>query len=213
MHTMNDISYIKTAMVEELAHDIRCKGLYNMDTCETGQIVDMIKDLAKAEKDCVEKTYYESVVGAMDEYGFENEIEIEKTGRAGYDTRRYASGRYAPKGHGHYSPVHGYTPTHPMNPHMPMMDHEEHESMGYPNMSKSRMGYPMDTQSYHEYDKARKHYHETKDANEKIKMEHHADQYIHDVSDSIRDMWNDATPEMKKRIKGDMSKLLAEMAV
>lgn len=111
------------------------------------------------------------------------------------------------------APVHGYTPTHPMNPHMPMMDHEEHESMGYPNMSKSRMGYPMDTQPYHEYDKARKHYHETKDANEKMKMEHHADQYIHDVSDSIRDMWNDATPEMKKKIKGDMSKLLAEMAV
>lgn len=213
MHTLNDISCIKTDLVEELNHELRCKGIYGVGTGEAGAIIDMIKDLAQAEKDCMEKTYYESVVGAMDNYGFENEIEIEKTGRAGYDTRRYASGRYAPKGHGHYSPVHGYTPTHPMNPYMPMMDHEEHESMGYPNMSKSRMGYPMDHPSYQDFDKSRKHYHETKDPNEKMTMEHHADQYIHDVSETVRDIWHDATPEMKKKIKGDMSKLLAEMTV
>lgn len=219
MHTLNDISSIKTNLVESLEYEMRCKGTDNMDICATGQIVDMIKDLAQAEKDCMEKCYYESVVGAMDEYGFENEIEIEKNGRAGYDTRRYASGRYAPKGHGHYSPVHGYTPMHhPIQAHMPMTDYDEYDSMGYARnvtgkTSNPRMGYPMDEKSYEEYDKARRHYHETKDSNEKMKMEHHADQYIHDVTDSIRDMWDDATPEMKKKIKGDMSKLLAGMTV
>lgn len=209
MHTMGDISYIKTTLIDELAHDVRCKGLYSMDTCEAGQIIDMIKDLSQAEKDCMEKCYYESVVEAMDEYGFENETEIENTGRAGYDTRRYASGRYAPKGHGHYSPVHGYTP---MNAHMPM---------GYPRSqsgSRMRMGYPEGANSvygkaYEEFDRSRRYYHESKDSNDKMIMNHHAEEHMKEVGETVRDIWSEADPEQKKKIKSDMSKLLAEMAI
>lgn len=234
MHTLNDISCIKTDIVEELKHEIRCKGFDNINPYELGQYVDMVKDLAKSEKDCVEKCYYETVIKAMNDHGYEDEFDIEAEGRMGYDNRRYASGRYAPKGRGHYSPVHssaGYTPMHhPMQSHMPMMDRYDeydHDFMGYTpsrsgsnstHSSGSRMGYSMGPegqygQSYHDFDRSRKHYHETKDENERMVMEHHADKYINDVSDTVRDIWKDASPEMKKRIKSDMSKLVAEMAV
>lgn len=216
MHTLNDISCIKTDLVEGLRCELMMKGLTGVDTCEAGQIVDMIKDLAQAEKDCMEKCYYESVVGVMDEYGFENEIEIENAGRAGYDTRRYASGRYAPKGHGHYSPVHGYTP---MNAHMPMT--RDNNSMGYlrsQSGSRMRMGYPAGTdgmygKAYEEFDKSRRYYHESKDSNDKMIMNHHAEEHMKEVGETVRDIWSEADPEQKKKIKSDMSKLLAEMAI
>ena len=213
MHTLNDISEMKTNLVESLNYEMRCCGTDNMDICKTGQVVDMIKDLASAEKDCMEKCYYESIVEAMHEGG-----DYDHEERMGYNNRRYSSGRYAPAGKGHYAP--GYTPMHP---HMPMMDHDDF--MGYPrnitgNTSNPRMGYPMDYDkddkygdAYKEFDKSRRHYHESKGENDKMMMEHHADQHIKDIEASVKDIWNESSPEMKKKIKSDMSKLLAEMAV
>lgn len=215
MHTLNDISCMKTNLVESLEYEMRCCGTDNMDICKTGQIVDMIKDLAKVEKDCMEKCYYEHVIHAMND--FEGEIEIEAEGRMGYDTRRYSSGRYAPKGKGHYSPVYGYTPMH--------MGHEDR--MGYPmsqtgpdkHMAMGRMGYIPDymmDESRHpidEYAMSKRHYTETKDPNEKMKMDHYAKAHADETVESFKEIWNDASPEAKKDIKGKLSKLVAEMQV
>lgn len=219
MHTLNDISCIKTELIEELMHELRCKGYYGVDTAEAGQVVDMIKDLASAEKNCMEACYYSAVIQAMDEHGFEGEFEIEAEGRMGYDNRRYASGRYAPKGHGHYSPVHGYTP---MNARMPMK--RESDRTGYPNrsqtgsMTRERMGYPDYSDdrygnAYREFDKSRRYYHESKDPNQKMIMNHHADEHLHEIGETVRDIWSEADLDQKKKIKSDMSKLLAEMTV
>lgn len=210
MHTLNDISEIKTDLVEELKHELRCKGYEKMNAWEVGQVVDMIKDLAKTEKDCMEKCYYESVISAMHDHGFEDEFEVEAEGRMGYDNRRYSNGRYAPKGHGHYSPVHGYTP---MNSRMPMTNRSQTGSM-----SRSRMGYPEYSDdrygnAYREFDKSRRYYHETKDSNQKMIMNHHADEHLQEIGETVRDIWSEADLEQKKKIKSDMSKLLAEMTV
>lgn len=59
----------------EYAHQQMQQGLDRVDTREMGAVVDMIKDLAEAEKSCVEADYYESVVEAMEDGG----------GRYGYD--------------------------------------------------------------------------------------------------------------------------------
>lgn len=215
MHTLNDISCMKQDLIEGLRYEMRCKGYSNMNIDETGQVVDMIKDLASAEKDCMEKCYYESVVMAMDEHGFENEHEIEAEGRYGYDNRRYSSGRYAPKGHGHYSPVHGYTPSHTY-----------HSRMGYPTsqtgttrrVTSGSMGYiPNDMMDLgqeryiDEYRESKRHYTETKDPNEKMKMDHFAKSHADETIESIKEIWYDANPEMKKDLKSKFSKLLAEM--
>lgn len=74
------------------------KGKEQVCTEELGKALDMVKDLASAEKDVWEKCYYESIVEAMEE----EEEWLKKEGhRMGYDRWRYSSGRYAPKGHGH----------------------------------------------------------------------------------------------------------------
>lgn len=65
------------------------EGIANMDAEEAGEVTDMIKDLAEAEKLCWEAKYFEEIVSAM--HGNERE---------GYDPYRYANGRYAPTGRG-----------------------------------------------------------------------------------------------------------------
>lgn len=58
---------IKEELIDNLTAQIKEKGLDRMSTTETGQVIDMIKDLAQAEKYCWEACYYKSVVEAMDE--------------------------------------------------------------------------------------------------------------------------------------------------
>ena len=94
-------------MIECLTEKALCeleKGAENVDTCEMGQVVDMIKDLNEAEYKAVivkdmkksdeDEEEYEKVLlrELKEEYG-------EDTGRRYYDHYRYASGRFAPKGH------------------------------------------------------------------------------------------------------------------
>lgn len=59
----------------EYAHQQMQHGLDRVDTREMGAVIDMIKDLAEAEKSCMEADYYESVVEAMedggDRYGYD----------------------------------------------------------------------------------------------------------------------------------------------
>ena len=42
-------------------------------------------------------------------------------------------------------------------------------------------------------------------------MEQHADEHIHKATESIKDIWRDADPEMKTRLKSQMTKLVNEM--
>lgn len=215
MHTLNDISCMKEKLVRGLDYDMMCKGTDNMNVAVTGQIVDMIKDLAQAEKDCMEACYYKTVVGAMDDYGFENEHEIEEYGRMGYDTRRYSSGRYAPKGAGHYSPVHGRSgftmpPATHIPPYMMNGDYSHEHRMGYPNGGGENYGYgrPMN-----DYKSAKRYYTETKDPKEKEKMDHHAKEHVMETIGTFKEIWEDATPDLKRDMKGHLSKLVAEMQV
>lgn len=67
----------------EYAHQQMQQGLDRVDTHEMGAVIDMIKDLAEAERSCVEADYYESVVEAMEDSG----------GRYGYDEGGSPGGR------------------------------------------------------------------------------------------------------------------------
>lgn len=102
----------------EVAHaELKSKGAQNIDTKEMSDVVDMVKDLAEAEKCAWEKCYYKSIVEAMeDQDKYEKSIlkdMIEKygeaDGRLGYDRWRYSSGRFAPTGRGHEVLRQGYT--------------------------------------------------------------------------------------------------------
>lgn len=229
----DDICKIKKDLIENLKAEINMVGFDKMDTMETGQIIDMIKDLAEAEKSCMEACYYKKVVEAMEE------AEEDPDGRMGYNTRRYANGRYAPKGRGTRM---GYIPEMGMmNPYLYDPDFEEemergrlgyqggnrgrgdgYQSSGAGNRSQSgsRMGYDMDwdpdddpkqSREYNEYKRAKRHYSETKSPEDKRKMDEHAMKHVNQTMDSFREMWRDADPNMRKRMKADLTTLVGEM--
>lgn len=123
-----------TAYAEcEVDKAIECE---NYDVNVIGGIIDMVKDLAEAEKDA-------RIAKGMQEAEEEEEAEEkymlrmftekmgEDDGRRFYDQWRYKSGRFAPKGRGHRS---GYTP------YLHMMD-EPYDKYDFMEMPNYRMGY------------------------------------------------------------------------
>ena len=60
---VGNICEIKNRIVEYI--DLETRDVARMDTKEIGELVDMVKDLAEAEKNCHKATYYETVVDAM----------------------------------------------------------------------------------------------------------------------------------------------------
>lgn len=86
-------------MTEWSLCEMQSKGKEGVDTKEMGEVIDMVKDLAEAEKAVWEKCYYEKIVEAMKDE--EEEMKIMGLSRAGYDRWRTSSGRFAPKGTGH----------------------------------------------------------------------------------------------------------------
>lgn len=226
----DDICAAKKDLLDVFLGEIHSKGAANMDTKEAGEVVDMIKDLAEAEKYCLEACYYESIVKAMHEAG-----EDDEDGRMGYNSRHYANGRFAPKGRGSRM---GYMPDMMMQyPYIygyvndpDFEDEMRHRKMGYQpsgagnrSQSGSRMGYedeawgmdddPKQTREYNEYKRAKRHYTETKSPADKQQMDEHAMKHLNQSIDSFREMWKDADPNMRKRIKADLTNLIGEMPV
>ena len=56
---------IKNQILQRVDKDIQERGVDRMDVKEIGEMVDMVKDLAEAEKSCWEAQYYRSVTEAM----------------------------------------------------------------------------------------------------------------------------------------------------
>lgn len=206
------------------------KGKECICTDEMGKVVDMIKDFAEAEKDIVKACYYKKIVEAMDDAEEEEELmakvfakmdhgeDLNDHERMGYDHWRYSSGRFAPKGHGHRS---GYTPWGPPTYLDPVTAAEDWDTYGdgrmgyggrYSSGSRStsmsgRAGYtPMD-----EFRMARKHYTETHSSEDKEKMNEHAKHHMEESIDTMKEIWRTADPDLKKKMKSDISSFLNEM--
>lgn len=107
-----------------------CASVKEIETKECGEVVDMIKDLAEAEKCCWEALYYQTVCKAMNEgEGHRGSGE----NPMGYNTNRYASGRYAPSGHGDSTMGYPYPELmrFPYNMFSPYMIEKSIGRMGY----------------------------------------------------------------------------------
>lgn len=194
-----EVCELRKMILKDFKDTVDSCGINSIDLGMAGETVDMIKDLAQAESYIMKAAYYKSIVEAMEEAGEEHEAHE----RMGYNTRRYASGRYAPKGKGMKM---GYHPPY-------MYDEELEEVMEHP----MRMGYvdpeddPMMSHTYNEYKKAKRHYTETKSASDKVKMDEHMTKHMTETMQTIREMWKDADPAMKKKMKADLTGLIGEM--
>ena len=82
------IKMLKDALLEQMEKEVNERGAERLDP----DMVDMVKDLAEAEKCCWESEYYRGVSEAMDKQGYQD---------MGYgDTQGYrdSMGRYARRG-------------------------------------------------------------------------------------------------------------------
>lgn len=213
------------------------KGKDCVNTQEAGDVVDMIKDLADAEKNCWKAAYYKAVVKAMYEYEDDVEVDPSRVRRMGYDNYRYNSGRYAPKGHGHYVGHMGYTPMEEMT----RLYHDERDMarnmprMGYvdpwmnnrvawnpdrPGYAGSKNDYSPDNtraggmtnsrygMNYDNYQDARRHYTTSHEKKDKDEMDRYAYDHVTDTIMTIKEIWSQADPDMKKKLKTDLGSLM-----
>lgn len=214
-------------MKKKLVEWTQCEmdlGKQNCDTDEMGKVIDMIKDLAKAEKDCAETAYYMEVIKAMKGEGEMPELPWfmpEMLESAGYDKYRYpSSGRFASIGHGR---KYGYT----LTPHPYHMDPKNYED----KMENPRLGYPgpneeMDwgmtgdlatqhamphAKTFYDYKDERRFYTESGDKTHKDRADKHAMEHVEETMETIREIWKDADPDLRKKMKNNMSSLLGEM--
>lgn len=193
MEKLHEVKELRHKLIEDLVHDIEQCGIEGIDVDVAGKQVDMIKDLAETEEKCAKAHYYAEVVEAMDD----------AEERSGYDRYRKANGQYATKGTG--TRMRGYTPTYEHDMIMQPMMHIPYEArMGYPSSQTGR------THTYNTNSNAMpampKYYHESEGH---MDPEYHVDEMV----DTMRDIWSDATHDQKKKIKSELSALLAEMAL
>ena len=64
---------------------------------------------------------------------------------------------------------------------------------------------------YGEYLEARRHYTESHSAMDKADMDKYAGEHLMSAMTAIRTIYGDADPELRKKIKADFSKLVADM--
>ena len=190
-------------MIEKLSECAKSEmesGIENVDTCEMGKVVDMMKDLSEA-------MYYRTLTKAMDESNLEETLEMFERygdGRRFYDKYRYADGRFAPKGRGTYR--RGYDePYYHMNPNM----YREHEPEYWRDMDRKdgKMYYTEPITMESRYDKAKRMYTETKAKHNSGSVEDkqltlkEGEKMLNVIIDELMEMVSDATPEMKNMIK------------
>lgn len=179
------------------------KGFTSCSLHECGEVVDMIKDLAEAEEKCWKACYYKSIVEAMEEAEeyWEDMDDDAAAERRGYDAWRYSSGRFAPKGMGHKSGSMGNRRRAGYRDDMDMTDGRMHDGMHD----------TMPMRPWDRYKDAKRYYTETHDQAKKEEMERHADEHIKQSVESMKEMWNDASPNLKAKLKNQLTGLINTM--
>ena len=156
----------------------------SVDTQELGEVIDMIKDIYQLEYYCAKTKYYESVTEAMDEYGDKDHF---KMGRSGMM-------RVLPE----------------YDRRDQRFDPDEYDiygRMGYSGrVPHSNMG-----RNWDRYLDARRHYNATKSDSDRMEMSTSAKMHIGETIATLRDMWHDADPDLREKMKKDFSALLQEM--
>lgn len=67
--------------------------------------------------------------------------------------------------------------------------------------------------AYNKYRASRKHYTESKSAADKLEMDEHANEHINDTIATMKEIYKSADPDMRKRMKENVQKLVSEMIV
>lgn len=177
--TMMRMSMIEDELLSML-EDEAANGLRNVNAADMGEVVDMLKDLGEAK-------YYCSIVMAMQD---------DDEGPMGYNNRRYASGRYAPKGRGKM----GYEPVHWEQSYMEPWEEAEHRA------APSKRG-----TAYERYKEARMGYQQSRTAENRRGMDEAANEHLREFTDSMGEMWNEADQSQKNQLRSALVKFVNDL--
>lgn len=168
------------------------EGMDNVDTKEAGEVADIIKDLAEAKRNYFEGCYYETVVKAMKEG---------REPRYGYNrmTRPYLDQEY-------YMDAYLNDPEFKNNMRYGYID--DGHMIREANNEANRYG-----QAYNKYKMAKRHYTETHSETDHDKMKTHATEHLTDTMTTLRDIWDGADTDLRRRMKSDLTHLVEDMTI
>lgn len=163
---MKELAEAKNTLVT--AFKSQLSNIESASTEELGQVADIIKDLAAAEKYCYESCYYKTVIEAMEDGD---------DPKYGYSPMK---GNYRMSGSGRM----GYKPYMDQEPYINgyLNDPNFDERMGYNNrrLSNGRYGYVQP-------------------------------ETIDSAMDGVKDIWDSADMDKKKRLKKELMAMINEM--
>ena len=193
-----DLCELKCTLIDALKTQMS-GGVGNVDAEEAGEVVDMIKDFAQTDYYEAKAHYYRTVEKAMEEgksrgrYGYVRGLDRYMDDRDGMELPEWwemdhmaDTDQFDPRRYRM-----GYTPNRKM------MD-DKNEKFGT---------------AYREWDVSRRHYHDSNKSEDKEEMNRHAREHIANTLESIRTIWSSSDPELKKRMKADLTALVGELTV
>ena len=163
------------------------------------EYVEMIKCLAETEKECQEADYYEAVVQAMEDTGMMD------SERMGYNPNRNRMGQYSDGRAGNSdsgsNPRRGYSPD--MYSRMMMRPGDDRDDWGDDD--------PRHSESFNRFRKAKRYYTKSHSEEDKQRMKDASNEHMMETMATIREMWDDADPELRTRMKADLTNLVTNL--
>ena len=164
------------------------------------EYIEMIKCLAETEKECQEADYYEAVVQAMEETGM---MESE---RMGYNPNRNRMGQYSDgragnrNGDSGSNSRRGYSPDRMYSRMMPGDDRDEWGDDD-----------PRYSEAFNRFRKAKRYYTKSHSEEDKQRMKDASNEHMMETMTTIREMWDDADPDLRARMKTDLTNLVSNL--
>ena len=164
------------------------------------EYIEMIKCLAETEKECQEADYYDAVVQAMEETGM---MESE---RMGYNPNRNRMGQYSDGRAGNHNgdsgsnSRRGYSPDRMYSRMMPGDDRDEWGDDD-----------PRYSEAFNRFRKAKRYYTKSHSEEDKQRMKDASNEHMMETMATIREMWDDADPDLRTRMKADLTNLVTNL--
>ena len=163
------------------------------------EYVEMIKCLAETEKECQEADYYEAVVQAMEDTGMMD------SERMGYNPNRNRMGQYSDGRAGNSdsgsNSRRGYSPD--MYSRMMMRPGDDRDDWGDDD--------PRHSESFNRFRKAKRYYTKSHSEEDKQRMKDASNEHMMETMATIREMWDDADPDIRARMKADLTNLVTNL--
>ena len=195
---VEQLGNLKTQLMEAVTAQF-AKGIECVDTCEAGQVVDMIKDLADAEEKCWKACYYQKIVEAMHEAKEDQEAMM----RLQMMSMNPEVSRM------------GYTPT--MMPHDRMMNDIRRAGEDWSRDMKDGARQISDGMERIKPDGRIPSYNHTDGYTHNRRMgydgEMPKEETVHHALETMRDIWKEADVRLKDKMKNEFLKLAKEMGI